>query len=209
MNKCTCYEAYIYIYIYIYVCVCVCVCVCVFAVQNLIILIKKKVFIHDENKCLNHYWQTNWFRSSLNRSKSRMISRIFFKKNKKFKKTLHILFFFSIYLRFLKWQQFFFHLIKKPSQIEMHVGHFKRKRRERKSGLNKWFCWVWFDGTSTIVGYLMPNTFYTYILNIWFGLVGFYGISTIVGYLMQNPGYIYILNIYDSVWLGFMAYQPL
>ena len=32
---------------------------------------------------------------------------------------------------------------------------------------------------------------------IWFGLVGFYGISTIVGYLMLNPLYTYILNIYD------------
>ena len=41
----------------------------------------------------------------------------------------------------------------------------------------------------------------------WF--IGFYGISTIVGYLMLNPLYTYILNIYDLVWLGFMAYQPL
>ena len=39
--------------------------------------------------------------------------------------------------------------------------------------------------------------------------VGFYGISTIVGYLMPNSLYTYILNIYDLVWLGFMAYQPL
>ena len=40
------------------------------------------------------------------------------------------------------------------------------------------------------------------------GSVGwFYGISTIVGYLMPNSFYIYILNIYDLVWLGFMAYQ--
>ena len=44
---------------------------------------------------------------------------------------------------------------------------------------------------------------------MWFGLVGFYGISTIVGYLMPNPLYTYILNICDLVWLGFMAYQPL
>ena len=43
----------------------------------------------------------------------------------------------------------------------------------------------------------------------WFSLVGFYGISTIVGYLMPNPLYTYILNIQDLVWLGFMAYQPL
>ena len=40
-------------------------------------------------------------------------------------------------------------------------------------------------------------------------LVGFYGISTIVGYLMPNPLYRYILNIYQLVCLGFMAYQPL
>ena len=43
----------------------------------------------------------------------------------------------------------------------------------------------------------------------WFGLVGFYGISTIVGYLMPNPLYTYILNIYDLVWLGFIAYPYL
>ena len=53
------------------------------------------------------------------------------------------------------------------------------------------------------------SSLYIYIKYIWFGLVGFYGISTIVGYLMPNPLYTYILNIYDLVWLGFMAYQPL
>ena len=37
----------------------------------------------------------------------------------------------------------------------------------------------------------------------------FYGISTIVGYLMPNPLYTYIINIYDLFWLGFIAYQPL
>ena len=87
-----------------------------------------------------------------------------------------------------------------------------------------WFGLVGFYGISTIVGYLMPNPLYTYILTIiWFvrvlwhinhcrlfnaksslyiyikyigfGLVGFYGISTIVGYLMPNPLYTYILNI--------------
>ena len=50
---------------------------------------------------------------------------------------------------------------------------------------------------------------YIYIKYIRFGLVGFYGLSTIVGYLMPNPFYTYILNIYDLVWLSFMAYQPL
>ena len=37
-------------------------------------------------------------------------------------------------------------------------------------------------------------------------MIWFDGISTIVGYLMPNPLlHIYILNIYDLVWLGFMA----
>ena len=50
---------------------------------------------------------------------------------------------------------------------------------------------------------------YIYIRYICFGLIWFYGISTIVGYLMLNPLYIYTLNIHDSVWFGFMVYQPL
>ena len=33
----------------------------------------------------------------------------------------------------------------------------------------------------------------------WFGLVWFNGISTIVGYLIPNPLYTYILDIYDLV----------
>ena len=58
-----------------------------------------------------------------------------------------------------------------------------------------WFGWVlWFYGiSSTIVGYLMPNPLYTYILDI-YDLVwlGFYGISTIVGYLMPSPAFLQI-----------------
>ena len=42
-----------------------------------------------------------------------------------------------------------------------------------------------------------------------FGLVGFYGMSTIVGYLMLNLVYTYVLNIYDFVGLVFMEYHPL
>ena len=38
-------------------------------------------------------------------------------------------------------------------------------------------------------------------------MVGFFGMSTIVGYLMPNPLYTYILNIYDLVWLGVIAYR--
>ena len=42
-----------------------------------------------------------------------------------------------------------------------------------------------------------------------FGWVWFYGTSTIVGYLMPNPVYSYTLNIWDLVGFGFMAHQPL
>ena len=49
---------------------------------------------------------------------------------------------------------------------------------------------------------------YKYIKDIWFSLVRFYSILTIVGYLIPNPIYTYILNIYDLVCLGFIAYQP-
>ena len=38
---------------------------------------------------------------------------------------------------------------------------------------------------------------YVYIRFIGFGLVGFYGIKTIVGNLMPNSLYTYILNKYD------------
>ena len=50
---------------------------------------------------------------------------------------------------------------------------------------------------------------YIYIKYKGFGLVVFYAISTLVGYLMPNALYTYILSIYDLVWLGFMAYQPM
>ena len=43
--------------------------------------------------------------------------------------------------------------------------------------------------------------------SIWFSLVWFYGTSTIVGHLMPNPLYTYVLSIYDLVWLGCMVYQ--
>ena len=41
------------------------------------------------------------------------------------------------------------------------------------------------------------SSLYIYIKYTGFGLIGFYGISTIVGYLMLNPFYIYVLNEYD------------
>ena len=52
----------------------------------------------------------------------------------------------------------------------------------------------------------MPNPLYTYMLNI-YDLVWFDGISTIVGYLMPNPLYTYMLNIYDLVWFGLVLWH--
>ena len=60
----------------------------------------------------------------------------------------------------------------------------------------------WLSGKENVPGAVVSE-------EIWFGLVWFYGISTIVGYLMPNPLYTYVLNIYDLFWLGFMAYQPM
>ena len=51
------------------------------------------------------------------------------------------------------------------------------------------------------------SSLYIYIKYIWFDLVWFYSISTIVGYLMPNPLYTYILNIYDLVWLGWVLWH--
>ena len=50
---------------------------------------------------------------------------------------------------------------------------------------------------------------FIHIKYIGFGSVGFYGISTIVGYLMPISVYTYILNISNLVGFGFMAYQIL
>ena len=70
-----------------------------------------------------------------------------------------------------------------------------------------WFGWVlWHINHFRLFN--AKSSLYIYIKYIWFGLVGFYGISTIVGYLIPNLLYTYILNIYDLVWFGFMAYQP-
>ena len=75
------------------------------------------------------------------------------------------------------------------------------------------FLFLGYNGIPTIVGYLMPNPFYTYILNIYDLFLfwwGYNGIPTIVGYLMPNPFYTYILNIYDLFFLGvIMVYQQL
>ena len=71
-----------------------------------------------------------------------------------------------------------------------------------------WFGWVlWHINHSRLFN--AKSSLYIYIKYIRFGLVGFYDIPTILGYLIPNPLYTYILDIYDLVWLGIMAYQPL
>ena len=70
-----------------------------------------------------------------------------------------------------------------------------------------WFGWVWFYGISTIVGYLMPNPFYTYILNInmiWFRCVSWY-INHCRLYNDKSFIYIYIY-IYGLVWFGWVLW---
>ena len=72
-----------------------------------------------------------------------------------------------------------------------------------------WFDWVGFYGTSTIVGYLKPNPFFTYILdiNVWFGWV-LWHINHCWLFNAKSSFYIYI-RYKCLVWLGFMAHQPL
>ena len=74
------------------------------------------------------------------------------------------------------------------------------------------FGLIGFYSMSTIIGYLILNPLYTYILKTYlvlFGLVRFYRMSAIFGYLMPNTVDVHILSIDDLVWLGFMTYQPL
>ena len=58
----------------------------------------------------------------------------------------------------------------------------------------KYICLVWFYDITTIVGYLILNPLYTYILDT-YDLVGFYGISILVDYLMSNPANTYMKYI--------------
>ena len=58
-----------------------------------------------------------------------------------------------------------------------------------------WFGLVGLYATSNSAGNLKPISFYNFRLDI-YDMVGFHGISTIVGYLMLNPIYSYILDIY-------------
>ena len=68
----------------------------------------------------------------------------------------------------------------------------------------KYMIWL----GSTVVGYLNPNPFYTYISNI-YDLVWLVFIALSVIQCQILFIYIYILDIYDLVWLGFIAYQLL
>ena len=94
------------------------------------------------------------------------------------------------------------------------------------------FGLVGFYGTSTIVGYLMPNPLFTYILdiNVWFGWVLWHiktksfftyilDINVWFGWVLWHINHCWLFNAKSSfyiyirykclVWLGFMAHQPL
>ena len=61
-----------------------------------------------------------------------------------------------------------------------------------------WFgCVLWHINHCRLFN--AKSSLYIYIKYIGFGLVVFYGISIIVGYVMPNRLYTYILNIYDLV----------
>ena len=77
------------------------------------------------------------------------------------------------------WQDWTYHLAPEASQKE-NVNRAKRF----------WFDLFGFNGISTFVGYLIPNTVYTHVLNI-YDLVGlgFMTYKTIVSYFMPNPLY--------------------
>ena len=71
-----------------------------------------------------------------------------------------------------------------------------------------WFGWIlWPINHCRLFNAI--SILYTYTKYICFSLFRFYGISAIVGYLISNPLYSYILNRHDFVLLDFMAYQPL
>ena len=71
-----------------------------------------------------------------------------------------------------------------------------------------WFGWVLWNINPCRL-FNAKSSLYIYIKNIRFGWVGFHDVSNIVGYIITNPLYPYILNIYDLVWLGFYEISTL
>ena len=125
----------------------------------------------------------NIFNSKLTEENFKMLVKI----NYDCRRCLHILFLFGL----VSWHINPCRLFNAKSCLYIYIKYIL-------------FGLVRFYGISTIIGYLMPNPLYTYILKyILFGFVGFYGISTIVDYLKPNSLYTYILNIYDLVLVGF------
>ena len=81
----------------------------------------------------------------------------------------------------------------------------KKKKKDKK--IEKDALVSWHITTFRLLN--AKSSLYTYIEYIRLGLVRFYGMATIVGYLIPDLLYTYILNICNLVWLGFMASQPL
>ena len=91
--------------------------------------------------------------------------------------------------------------------LSWHINHCRLL--DAKSSSYMYIQYFWFGLVWFYVLFYAKSSSYIHIKYILFGLFGFYGISTIVGYLMPNPLYTYILNKYDLVSLGFMAYRQL
>ena len=104
-----------------------------------------------------------------------------------------------LYNNFLSFFLSFFLLL---SYWQTTINPYRPQRYFNRLG---WLI-LWY--VKPLLSYLIPKSFF-FFLQLYSRLVGLYGISTIVGYLISNPLYTYILNIHNLVWLDFMAYQPL
>ena len=80
------------------------------------------------------------------------------------------------------------------SWVLWHINHcrlFNAKSSSYIYDINIWFGLVGSNGRSTIVGYIMPNSVYTYIIYmIWFSWV-LWQINQCNNNLMPNPVYTY------------------
>ena len=90
--------------------------------------------------------------------------------------------------------------------IETDLNDWRLVNNRFHKQINVWFGLVlWHINYCRLFN--AKSFLYIYIKYIWYGLVGFYGISTIVGYLMPNSLYTYILNVYSLVWLGWVLWH--
>ncbi len=77
-----------------------------------------------------------------------------------------------------------------------HINHCLVFNDKSSLYIYIWFGWIlWHINECRLFN--AKSSLYIYIKSVGFGLVRFKGISTIVGYLMPSSLYTYILEIYD------------